>query len=276
MRIHQYVSRPVFPGYLLYPESYGWYREEPEHREHRPPGQLPYYNLHFVFGGRGELVWKNRRYELAAGQGFLYAPDQEQRYGAVPDEPWDVRWVHFFGEGAAALLGDKGIGEPWVFALGDVSRCLALTDELLRFSESPDSSAEQRLSAKLYELLLAMLGASRPKAAGAPPDSRERILAAADAIRSRCEEPWTLARMAETADYSVYHFDRLFRGYIGKSPMRFLLESRIVRAKRLLITGRLSVGDIAAATGFSQSSYFIKRFKELEGLTPQQFREQRT
>lgn len=148
-------------------------------------------------------------------------------------------------------------------------------DELLQYSETPDPWMEPALSAQLYELLLHILSARRPLRDSATRGSGDRIAHAANYIRLHCHEPLTLARMAEEADYSIHHFNRLFRSCMGKSPFEFQLENRMVLAKRLLITSSLAIREIALETGFSQSSYFIRRFKELEGLTPQQFREQR-
>lgn len=91
MKADHYLSRPVFPGYWIYPESFGWYSGLADHRVHRLSGQLPYYNLHLIFEGRGEIYCKKKRHELSAGQGFLFAPGMEQRYGALPEDPWNIR-----------------------------------------------------------------------------------------------------------------------------------------------------------------------------------------
>ncbi|MGW8441766.1 helix-turn-helix domain-containing protein [Paenibacillus sp. S33] len=46
-------------------------------------------------------------------------------------------------------------------------------------------------------------------------------------------------------------------------------------AKHLLVSTALTVKQIALETGFHQSSYFIKRFREHTGITPEQFRQLR-
>ena len=46
----------------------------------------------------------------------------------------------------------------------------------------------------------------------------------------------------------------------------------MARAKLLLASTKLSVAQIALQSGFQQSSYFIKVFRQLEGMPPNQYR----
>jgi transcriptional regulator GlxA family with amidase domain len=46
----------------------------------------------------------------------------------------------------------------------------------------------------------------------------------------------------------------------------------VQEAQRLLATTRLSLGEIAAATGFYDQSHFTKRFRKVTGITPSAYR----
>lgn len=59
---------------------------------------------------------------------------------------------------------------------------------------------------------------------------------------------------------------------MGKTPNRYLSDCRMARAKLLLVSTELSVAQIALQSGFHQSSYFIKVFRQLEGMPPNQYR----
>ncbi|WP_338043678.1 hypothetical protein [Paenibacillus hamazuiensis] len=48
-------------------------------------------------------------------QGFLYGPGLRQNYESDSYEPWNNRWVHFFGVRLEELLNGIGIGYPWLF-----------------------------------------------------------------------------------------------------------------------------------------------------------------
>jgi transcriptional regulator GlxA family with amidase domain len=54
--------------------------------------------------------------------------------------------------------------------------------------------------------------------------------------------------------------------------MEYVLSLRVQEAQRLLATTRMSLGGIAAATGFYDQSHFTKRFRKVTGVTPSEYR----
>lgn len=68
------------------------------------------------------------------------------------------------------------------------------------------------------------------------------------------------------------YLSRLFKKSEGIGLSEYIIQKKIAFAKKLLKNTRLSVVDIAARTGFSYSSYFIRIFKKKEGMTPEQYR----
>jgi signal transduction histidine kinase/DNA-binding response OmpR family regulator/ligand-binding sensor domain-containing protein len=58
----------------------------------------------------------------------------------------------------------------------------------------------------------------------------------------------------------------------GQKPTEFIRIIRLRQAAKLLKEGRYSVLDVSYMVGFSSNSYFIKRFKELYGVSPSQFK----
>jgi signal transduction histidine kinase/DNA-binding response OmpR family regulator len=62
------------------------------------------------------------------------------------------------------------------------------------------------------------------------------------------------------------------KGITGLTPNGFILNVRLKKSKQLLEeTGEKTIAEIAYEVGFNSPSYFIKRFKELYGMTPTQF-----
>jgi AraC-like DNA-binding protein len=257
---------------MIFPESCGRYYEDPYHRELRPQGLPGYYNIHLLFEGRGTVHHNGKTTELQAGQGFLYAPDQSQDYGSDLHEPWDVHWVHFYGTGVDTLLEGRGRGEPWLFTFGRTERIQYLMAQLILLSSTYESRHETPLSALLYELIIELLRGAERLSAAPGLDYQERIRKTADLVSARCEEEWELERMARDAGYSPSYFCRLFGRVMGLSPASYLQETRLTRAKHLLISGGLLINQVAEHCGYNQSSYFIRRFKEREGMTPDQYR----
>lgn len=84
------------------------------------------------------------------------------------------------------------------------------------------------------------------------------------------EEISTVARMAPTA------FCRYFKLHTKRSFIQFLNELRISRACRLLENSHCSTADIAYKCGFNNLTYFNKCFKQIQHVTPSEYRKQMT
>nr|WP_255570223.1 AraC family transcriptional regulator [Cohnella sp. CFH 77786] len=260
--------------YVCYPESCGRYAHDPDHRERRPAGMLSEYNLHVIVAGKGYVIAGGERQELSAGSGFLYGPGESQDYGTDPGDPWDVRWVHFAGNGIESLLGPKGKGEVWLFTLTQQRKSVEQAlEKLTRLAGTFESLSEPALSAALYEALAALLHDAGRRRRQAGNGTREKMFEAADYIRASCAGNLSLTSIAGKAGYSPHHFTRIFRDAVGKSPTQYLTESRILLSKNLLVSTPLAIKQIAFEAGFSQSSYFISQFRRMTGMTPQQFRD---
>ena len=62
------------------------------------------------------------------------------------------------------------------------------------------------------------------------------------------------------------------KGITGQTPNDFILNVRLKKAQMLLIqSDTKTISEIAYEVGFNSPSYFIKRFRELFGITPAQF-----
>lgn len=62
------------------------------------------------------------------------------------------------------------------------------------------------------------------------------------------------------------------KGITGQTPNDFILNVRLKKAQMLLMqTDTKTISEIAYEVGFNSPSYFIKRFRELFGVTPAQF-----
>ena len=81
-------------------------------------------------------------------------------------------------------------------------------------------------------------------------------------------EPVPLAKLAELAGLSTYHFCRSFKQSFGVPPHRYHTNRRIEHAKTLLAKPAFSVTDIGLTVGFSETSSFTAAFRKATGLTP--------
>ena len=82
-----------------------------------------------------------------------------------------------------------------------------------------------------------------------------------------------LSRMAEIANFSPFHFQKLFTRQVGESPKKYVLRLRIERMAHILkLYPELSVFEISLQSGFSSPSTFGRAFKKYYGISPDEFR----
>lgn len=80
------------------------------------------------------------------------------------------------------------------------------------------------------------------------------------------------ASAAEYVNLSYSYYSKLFHRVMGKRFNEYLTMVRIHAAERLLLSGEMTVTEIALCTGFSSSSHFIEKFRRQKGITPKQYR----
>ena len=61
---------------------------------------------------------------------------------------------------------------------------------------------------------------------------------------------------------------RKMKAITGMSANEYIRLVRINRAKELMLEGRLSLNEIAEATGFNSIGYFRESFKSVMGIPP--------
>jgi AraC family transcriptional regulator, transcriptional activator FtrA len=85
-------------------------------------------------------------------------------------------------------------------------------------------------------------------------------------------EPLTVAAMAQRARMSTRTFARRFREVTGTTPLRWVLNQRILAAQRQLETTDTSVDWIAQECGFGTGATFRLHFKRVVGVSPTDYR----
>jgi transcriptional regulator GlxA family with amidase domain len=83
----------------------------------------------------------------------------------------------------------------------------------------------------------------------------------------------SLADMAAVSAVSKRTFTRRFRDETGLSPMQWLVEQRLHRARELLEQTDLSVDRIAAASGLGSGTAMRQHFQAAMGVTPTAYRD---
>lgn len=102
--------------------------------------------------------------------------------------------------------------------------------------------------------------------------ARARMRLMLQFIQDHYAEKITLDDIASSANVSKSEALRCFRSIAQASPVSYLNEYRLFRARELLLRAGTTISDAALATGFDNLGYFDRVFRKKFGMTPRQFR----
>lgn len=86
-------------------------------------------------------------------------------------------------------------------------------------------------------------------------------------------EKITLSTAAEYVYLNSSYLSKLFYEEVGENFTRYLMKIRIKKAKELLADPRIRIYEAGEKVGYSDVKYFVKIFKDMEGITPADYRE---
>ncbi len=86
-------------------------------------------------------------------------------------------------------------------------------------------------------------------------------------------EKISLDQIAENMYLSPFYISKIFKSEIGDTPIRYLINIRLEKAKMLLESGdSSSIQEIAGMVGYDDAYHFSKLFKKRYGISPSQAR----
>jgi AraC-like DNA-binding protein len=103
---------------------------------------------------------------------------------------------------------------------------------------------------------------------------QSRMERVCDFIHEHLTEDIDRAQLAKLAHLSEGAFSRFFRSRTGKTVPEYINEVRIGRACRLIAEDQHNITDIALDCGYRNLANFNRRFREVVGRTPREYRAQ--
>lgn len=234
------------------------------------PAVRDHYLIHCIISGSGFFSCGGKTFSLSAGDGFLVAPSEVVSYTASESDPWEYCWVGFNGSDAKRLMAQTGLlrAEP-VFHYDKSGRLEELLTHICGEYGS-GQGAEAKMEAGLLLFLAELM-----ELYGAPDSQHdsgfEYVQKAIRYIDFNYSSDIDINDIAASAGISRSYLYRLFMQHISMSPNEYLMRFRISKGAELLEENRLSVGEVAYSTGFSDQLYFSRVFKKYMGIPPSRY-----
>ncbi len=231
-----------------------------------------FFELHFVFAGTICYECNGEKIELSENQALLIPSSVEHRY------------VH---SGEGLLKASLAVAFSDVEQLPDVFRKASVTvfefsdtvreniDDILKHSESRDIFIPYLISGRILEILYAVyrsLNITLPVLSDQTTDPR--LAVAKQYIKNNEHRMIGCKDVARECCLSPKQINRIFKNHTGRSLMEYLIDTRIKRAKKLLLQSEYSIKEIGYMLGFENESSFSSFFKRHCGTPPGRFRKQ--
>ncbi|UOQ52147.1 AraC family transcriptional regulator [Hymenobacter cellulosivorans] len=210
---------------------------------------------------------------VPAGQVYSFAPGDENTGFLCHFHPDLLLAPGSPAEGAATFDFLQFWGRPVIQLTADTAGFVEnlLQRLLLEYTTNtlhyPDI-LRAYLLAVLHELNRAYQASApqRPSAALLITNRFKQLLASPGAARQ------SVSGYAAQLHITPNHLTKAVRTVTGQSPAKWLEQTLVLEAKVLLVQSALPIGDVAAAVGLPDASYFSRLFRKHTGLSPLAFR----
>lgn len=83
-------------------------------------------------------------------------------------------------------------------------------------------------------------------------------------------------KIADAMNINSSYLSQFFKSHTGENLNNYIANLRIAKAKRLLVSTNLSLPAIAEEVGYYNQNSFIRRFKQITGMTPGTYRKKKS
>ena len=230
---------------------------------------LAQYALVYLLDGEGFFEdEKGRRQGVARGSLLVLVPGKPHRYGPTTPGHWSE--VYFVFEGT---LFDCWRTEGPLSAGRVVGPLLPVDHWRVQMEAILDMTNRDRdplVPACRLQTILAEAFADRTGETVSEEEFfRESV---AHIVERELRYDLDLHRIAEELGMSYESFRKRFRSLFGQSPQRYLATQVVRRASTRLRDPATLDKEIAAELGFSDEHYFSRRFRQIAGMSPTEYR----
>jgi AraC-like DNA-binding protein/ABC-type Fe3+-hydroxamate transport system substrate-binding protein len=253
---------------------------------------IDHYVLITVAEGRGQIGIDGRKRTLFKGKAFLLSPgsllEMEMASGWQDSLVFYEIAFSIWQIGEHSRLSSTSIADP-AFGVGfscdeeilaePFSKLLRLVEEIharetistLNPNPIERIKTNGRLQGMIAFVLESCMSSDKAVGNGGGKDSRRAVERSIAYLRESYTKDIGITEMAGEAGVGRSQYTRLFRELTGKSPVAFMIDLRIERAKELLATSGGKLREVAKLSGFHDEYYFNRRFKQSVGLSPKQY-----
>ncbi len=230
------------------------------------------YIFQFTLEGCGIFETQGKTYRLEPGCAFFVPVPHDSKYYFSSDigcDHWTFFYVHIAGP-VTAQIADKIIRRYGNF-LRFQANAPFVAEFFQEYSDVRNGKRYERYEASIfvYQFILHVLQECEENQS----PKTSAIEQGYHWICRHYSENFGLDELCDKLHISTAHFSRQFHQQYGTSPTTFTNRLRLEYAISLLLNSNLTIKEIAARSGYSDSNYFSKIFRKHTDMTPSEYRE---
>lgn len=230
-----------------------------------PEHQHGFWEILLNTNGNGVFLAEGKEYEFHPGTILVippYTPHQKKSNDGFLDRSVFLKNFRNIGRSGVKLFEDD--------ERQTIARIFDLVEQF-QYDETnqkgeTEASITSVLGDLLYQVLVSYYNQSKKK------DIRlEGVIELMNENVSNAE--FELSKAIQSSGYSMGYFRKIFKEMTGQLPVNYFNSLRIGKAKSMFqqYGNSRTVKEIAYSCGFSDALYFSRVFRQLEGISPQQY-----
>lgn len=222
---------------------------------------------------------------ISANQFLILFPGQEHYGWKESEQALSYYWCHFQVENQQyQLLKEADLKKlsplSGYYILPETGELRSVERTSLIFRQILDLSMQQNYSEYLTNYAISLLameisqqyldGSLNRQLPGAK--IHYQINEIREWIDSYYNTDLTVQKIADRFHYNPDYLSALFKKHTGSPLLKYIIHTRISVAKQLLLNSSAPIRQIALDCGFHDEKHFMKLFRQIEGMTPTQYR----
>lgn len=233
-----------------------------------------YFEIEMVVEGSADHILNGKTYSLSKGDIYLLTPvDFHEIHPTSPkttvmnimftEELVSDEILFFFFNSTENIIGHLDEKE-YNFLYTIIDRAITEYSEKELFS--------QNMVRNIIECIFITLGRKFGLISKAPASNISAMHKVLMYIHHHFREDPTLEETAEIAGFNPGYFSSVFHQFTKKTYKKYLTDLKMNYAKKLLLSGNLSISEICYNSGYNTLSHFLREFKKYYGITPTNMR----
>lgn len=227
------------------------------------PRSFDFYTISHLQSGHG-WFWtpENGRQTFEPGEAVMIRPNMIQDYNGF--DTYDEDFICFNGP-LADHLARAGIIKMGIIRIGKVRRLLPI----IKMAADPRKDSQLKANIALQTLLMDLYFENKKRQNNSQAAEIEKLISI---IIKNPEKWWSVSDMAEMVKLSLNQFIRVFTAHTGMTPKKYIDNFKIKLAAEALHNSSDTLSQIAEQLGYQDPFHFSKRFKEITGVSPAEYR----